>query len=57
MCNPQVLSYAIRYGPHFSKDKLLHALLPDPSVDSFRRAVECVDEMLTLQANVLPPLR
>ena len=40
-----------------SKNKLLQALLIDPAVDSYRRAVECVEEMLKLQADVLPPLR
>jgi alpha-galactosidase len=40
-----------------SKDKLLQALLLDPTVDSYRRAVACVEEMMRLQADVLPPLR
>ncbi|MBI4558164.1 MAG: alpha-galactosidase [Candidatus Hydrogenedentes bacterium] len=37
-----------------SKDKLLQAMLLDPTVDSYRRAVECVDEMLRLQWELLP---
>jgi len=37
-----------------SKEKLLQAFLLDPCVDSYRRAVECVDEMLRLQADMLP---
>jgi alpha-galactosidase len=40
-----------------SKDKLIQAMLLDPTVDSYRRAVACVDEMLRLQADVLPELR
>ncbi len=39
-----------------SKAKLIEAMLLDPTVDSYRRAVECVDEMLHLQAGILPPL-
>lgn len=39
-----------------SKDKLIQAVLLDPTVDSYRRAVEMVDEMLRLQADILPPL-
>ena len=37
-----------------SKGKLLQALLLDPTVDSYRRAVECLNEMLTLQKDFLP---
>ncbi|MCP4644710.1 MAG: alpha-galactosidase [bacterium] len=37
-----------------SKDKLLQAFLLDPTVDSYRRAVECVDEMIQLQQKLLP---
>ena len=40
-----------------SREKLLQAVLLEPTVDSYRRAVEMVDEMLKLQADVLPPLR
>lgn len=40
-----------------SKEKLLQAVLLEPTVDSYRRAVEMVDEMLRLQADLLPPLR
>ncbi len=40
-----------------SKDKLLQAILLEPTVDSYRRAVAMMDEMLTLQRDVLPPLR
>lgn len=37
-----------------SKDKLIQTFLLDPTVDSYRRAVECIDEMLTLQKELLP---
>jgi alpha-galactosidase len=37
-----------------SKNKLLQAVLLDPTVDSYRRAVEFVDEMLQLQRELLP---
>lgn len=37
-----------------SRDKLLQAFLLDPTVDSYRRAVECVDEMIKLQQALLP---
>ena len=40
-----------------SKDKLIQAMLLDPTVDSYRRAVECVDEMLELQADLLPEFK
>ena len=39
-----------------SKDKLLQALLLEPTVDSYRQAVGLVDEMLKLQAGLLPKL-
>ncbi|MHC4480956.1 MAG: family 4 glycosyl hydrolase [Planctomycetota bacterium] len=39
-----------------SRDKLIQAVLLDPTVDSYRRAVETVDELCRLQADVLPPL-
>jgi alpha-galactosidase len=39
-----------------SKAKLVQAVMLDPTVDSYRRAVEMVDEMLRLQADILPPL-
>ncbi len=39
-----------------SRDKLIQAVLLDPVVDGYRRAVEMVDEMLRLQADILPPL-
>ncbi len=39
-----------------SKAKLLQAMLLEPTVHSYRAAVACVDEMLTLQKRVLPPL-
>ncbi len=39
-----------------SKEKLLQAVLLEPTVDSYRRAVEFVDEMLRLQGPVLPLL-
>ena len=40
-----------------SKDKLLQAILLEPTVDSYRRAVAMMDEMLTLQRDILPPLQ
>lgn len=40
-----------------SKEKLLQAVLLEPTVDSYRNAVQMVDEMLELQRDVLPPLR
>ena len=40
-----------------SKDKLLQAVLLDPVVDNYNRAVAMVDEFLELQKDVLPPLR
>lgn len=39
-----------------SKDKLLQAVLLDPTVDSYRNAVQMLDEMLELQQDVLPNL-
>lgn len=39
-----------------SKAKLLQALLLDPTVDSYRRAVALLEEMLRLQRDILPPL-
>jgi alpha-galactosidase len=40
-----------------SKSKLLQAVLLEPTVTSYRGAVEMVDEMLALQREVLPPIR
>ena len=40
-----------------SKEKLLHALLLEPIVDSYSRAVLMMEEMLELQRDVLPELR
>jgi alpha-galactosidase len=40
-----------------SRDKLLQAILLEPTVDSYRRAVAMMDEMLALQRDILPPLR
>ena len=40
-----------------SKSKLLQAVLLEPTVTSYRGAVEMVDEMLVLQRDVLPPIR
>lgn len=37
-----------------SKNKLLQAVLLEPTVDSYRRAVELVNEMLHLQRDLLP---
>jgi len=39
-----------------SKSKLLQAVLLEPTVTSYRGAMEMVDEMLTLQRDVLPPI-
>jgi alpha-galactosidase len=39
-----------------SKRKLLQAVLLEPTVTSYRGAVEMVDEMLALQREVLPPI-
>lgn len=39
-----------------SRDKLIQAVLLDPTVDSYRRAIQMVDEMCHLQADILPPL-
>jgi alpha-galactosidase len=39
-----------------SKEKLLQALLLEPTVGSYRRAVEMMEEMLVLQRDLLPPL-
>jgi alpha-galactosidase len=39
-----------------SKAKLLQAILLDPTVDSYRRAVNCMEELLRLQRDILPPL-
>jgi len=40
-----------------SRDKVIQAVLLDPTVDSYRRAVEMVDEMLQLQRHILPEIR
>jgi alpha-galactosidase len=40
-----------------SKDKLLQAVLLDPVVDSYPRAVAMVDEFVHLQRDILPALR
>jgi alpha-galactosidase len=39
-----------------SKDKLLQAILIEPTVNSYRNAVQMCNEMLSLQKEVLPPL-
>ena len=39
-----------------SRDKLLQALLLDPTVDSYANAVNVIDEMFDLQADVLPTM-
>ena len=39
-----------------SKSKLLQAVLLEPTVTSYRGAMEMVDEMLALQRDVLPPI-
>ena len=40
-----------------SKDKLLQAILLDPVVDSYRGAVQMMEEMLELQKKLLPALK
>ncbi|HEY3413575.1 MAG TPA: alpha-galactosidase [Armatimonadota bacterium] len=40
-----------------SKQYLLQALLLDPTVHSYRAAVECMEEMLELQRELLPEMR
>jgi alpha-galactosidase len=37
-----------------SRNKLLQALLLDPTVHSYRGAVQCVDEMISIQRSLLP---
>ncbi len=37
-----------------SKEKLIQAFLLDPTCNSYRRAIECIDEMLELQKALLP---
>jgi len=37
-----------------SREKLLQVILLDPTVDSYRRAVAFMEEMLRLQADLLP---
>ncbi|MAJ31967.1 MAG: alpha-galactosidase [Flavobacteriaceae bacterium] len=39
-----------------SKDKLLQAILIEPTVNSYRNAVQMCNEMISLQEEVLPPL-
>ncbi len=39
-----------------SRGKLLQAILLDPTTNSYRQAVDLINEMCTLQADVLPPL-
>tara|TARA_B100000530_G_C15917597_1_gene471907 strand:- start:1739 stop:2089 length:351 start_codon:yes stop_codon:yes gene_type:complete len=40
-----------------SKDKLLQAILIEPTVNSYRNAVEMCNEMLDIQKNVLPIIK
>jgi alpha-galactosidase/6-phospho-beta-glucosidase family protein len=40
-----------------SKEKLLHAILLEPIVDSYSRAVQMMDELLERQKGLLPDLR
>ena len=40
-----------------SKSKLLQAVLLEPTVTSYRGAMEMVDEMLALQRDILPPIQ
>ena len=37
-----------------SKEKLLQTILLDPTVNSYRRAVALMEEMLRVQADLLP---
>ena len=39
-----------------SKNKLLQAVLLDPTVDSYRNAVHCIDELCELQKDVIPQM-
>ena len=39
-----------------SKNKLLQAVLLDPTVDSYQNAVHCIDELCDLQSDVLPAM-
>jgi alpha-galactosidase len=39
-----------------SKSKLLQAVLLEPTVTSYRGAMEMVEEMLALQRDILPPI-
>ncbi len=49
----QLLCEAFEEG---SRDKLLQALLIDPTTPSYRNAVHLIDEMCALQKDVIPPL-
>ena len=40
-----------------SKDKLLQAILIEPTVNSYRNAVDMCNEMLELQKDVLPIIK
>ena len=40
-----------------SKDKLLQAILIEPTVNSYRNAVDMCNEMLELQKDVLPNIK
>lgn len=40
-----------------SKDKLIQAFLLDPTVHTYHGAIECIDEMLELQKDVMPVLK
>jgi alpha-galactosidase len=39
-----------------SKEKLLQAFLLEPVVDSYNKAVACMDELIDLQRDLLPEL-
>ena len=39
-----------------SRNKLLQAILLDPTVSSYNNAVALIDEMFELQKDILPPL-
>jgi alpha-galactosidase len=39
-----------------SREKLLQAILLEPTCTSYRNAVAMMDEMIRLQADLLPPL-
>ena len=53
LCN-DIIREELEEKQERSRDKLLQAVLLDPTVNSYRRAVEMVQEMCRLQAPLLP---